>query len=226
MVLVSEYKRDFATNNSGLEAPSQLGSQIAPPNTPSALRFIRELNLHPRTGQPICMILNEGLTGLQVDELVQYSNLDPIIARFTSDPKRFGTLTAFREWRQKGRTVYSLSDPSEQSLLGIVWFGEEPLPTGAYTVEIDAFRYRITTAFRLYGSVRGQGLAHAVLKATFDEFFSSLAYSEIPNKGIWGETSTDNISVRRAYQKFGLIPITMPNEFGKILIAESNGVYQ
>lgn len=225
-MIIGEYEGASYVNTIGLEIPNRSDLLISPSNTPSSLRFIRELNLHSHTGQPICMVLNEGLTRPQVDELVQYSNLDPIIVRFTSDPKRFGTLTAFREWRQKGRTVYSLSDPSEQSLLGIVWFGEEPLPTRAYTVEIDAFCYGITTAFRLYGSVRGQGLAHAVLEATFDEVFSSLAYSEIPNKGIWGETSTDNTPIRRAYQKFGFIPITMPNEFGKILIAESNGVYQ
>ncbi len=163
------------------------------------------------------LYIKQGLTNNQVEQLIFYSNTDKEVQRFTSDPKRFKDKKAFEKWRQKGRIIYTITD-LEDNLLGIIWFGEEPLPQREFTQTFNPQEFGITFAIRIYGEARGKGLARKFMTETFKHLMSSSVYEKMENKGIWLETSIDNTPALKAYEKFGFKQITNPNENQKILM--------
>lgn len=164
----------------------------------------------------------EGITEEQILQLIDYSCNDPLIQRFTSDGRRFGSREAFDRWLMKGRTVYTLRT-TDLALAGIVWFGQEPLPTREYLMQIDPSCYGITLAMRLYAEARGKGIAEAVVHTGMTLYMNSEAYSYINNNSFWFETSADNNPVRKIFTRMGFFQITNPDQSEKILMTGNEG---
>lgn len=143
------------------------------------------------------VFVHEGILDCQIDQLIEYSQTDSEIRKFTSDTLRFADKKSFQHWQQQGRIIYTLSD-SQKNLLGIVWFGQKKAP-------IDDIKANFTFAIRIYGSARGQGLAQEFMKITFDDFLKNKDKT-LPT-GFWLETSIDNLSAIHTYQKFGFYSV-------------------
>lgn len=154
------------------------------------------------------LIVQAGISPSQVEQLIHYSNTDPQVIKFTSDKKRFKNRHAYGEWKKKGRTIYTLSDKNGD-LMGIIWFGEEPIPQKEFTLKFNPRDFGITFAIRIYGKARGKGLAIKFMKAAFSDFGKS---------GIWLETHKNNISAIKAYERFVFKQVTVPDEKGRILM--------
>ena len=78
-----------------------------------------------KIGQDI--FIQQGILDTQIDQLIEYSQADPDIKKFTSDPTRFADKQSFATWQQQGRLIYTLID-SHQNLLGLIWFGQKDSP--------------------------------------------------------------------------------------------------
>jgi len=143
-----------------------------------------------KIGQDI--FVQQGILDYQITQLIDYSQTDLDIQKFTSDPKRFATKEAFFQWQQQGRIIYTLID-SHQNLLGIIWFGQKDPP-----IDIPA---NFTFAIRIYGPARGQGLSQEFMKIAFADLRKNQTDSHIA--GFWLETHSDNSSAIHVYQKFG-----------------------
>lgn len=152
--------------------------------------------------------VNVGTTEKQIGQLINFANTDPEVRRFTSDPKRFRDRKAFDRWRKKGRVIYTLTDENDD-LLGIIWLGKKEIPQRDFTENFDPQDYKVTFGIRIYGAARGKGLARPFMAETFNHFSP---------KGVWLETSGENIAAVRAYTNFGFRKITEPDESGKILM--------
>ena len=158
-----------------------------------------------KIGQDI--FIQQGILDTQIDQLIEYSQKDSDIKKFTSDQTRFSDRQAFAAWQQQGRIIYTLTD-SCQNLLGIIWFGQKDPP-----IDLKA---NFTFAIRIYGSARGQGLSQEFIKTTFNDLFKNQKNSYIT--GFWLETSVDNFAAIRAYQKFGFQKIAQIKN--KIIMAK------
>jgi ribosomal protein S18 acetylase RimI-like enzyme len=158
-----------------------------------------------------------GMSDSQVEQLIHYATEDEAVKKFTSDPARFSDKESFRTWLQQGRVIYSLSDPAG-NLAGVIWFGAKVMPQKTF---LDSFRedyYGVTFSIRLYGDWRGKHLAGRFSTMAFAEYFRSPEYAQEPQKGIWLETSEDNIPAVVAYENFGFRRISEPDEHNKILM--------
>ena len=133
-----------------------------------------------KIGQDV--FVHQGILDSQIDQLIEYSQTDSDIQKFTSDLTRFANKKSFYQWQQKGRIIYALSD-TQKNLLGIIWFGHKEAPLKDVTANF-------TFAIRIYGSARGQGLAQEFMKITFDDFLKNK--DKTHSTGFWLETSIDN----------------------------------
>ena len=138
------------------------------------------------------IFIQQGILDCQIEQLIEYSNTDPEIKKFTSDPTRFKDHDAFNQWLKKGRIIYSLIDQNK-NLLGIIWFGQKDPP-----IKLKA---NFTLGIRIYGLARGQGLSQIFMKTTFDDLLKNQPKSQIT--GFWLQVSTNNIAAIRTYEKFG-----------------------
>lgn len=136
--------------------------------------------------------IQQGILDCQIDQLINFSNSDPDIKKFTSDPIRFKNRQAFNQWLEHGRIIYTLID-QKNNLLGIVWFSQKESP-----LKLAA---NFTLAIRLYGLARGQGLSQVFLKTAFDDFINHKNKQKI--SGFWLQVSIDNLAAIRTYEKFG-----------------------
>jgi len=143
-----------------------------------------------KIGQDV--FVQQGILDCHIDQLVDYSQSDSDVKKFTSDAKRFHSKESFFEWQRQGRIIYTLVD-EQQNLLGIIWFGQKDPP-----ISINA---NFTFAIRIYGSARGQGLSQGFMKVAFNDLQKNQTHSHIT--GFWLETSTDNLAAIHTYEKFG-----------------------
>ncbi len=164
---------------------------------------------------------NMGLSESLVPQLINYSNTDPFIRRFTSDTSRFRDEQAYLTWRKKDRTIYSLTSEDGAELVGIVWLGREVIPYLQFELleQIKPEDYGITTAKRLYGEARGKGIAKDMMRMAYTEYLKT--HSQDDNTGIWSITSTDNERNIRVNESFGFRRVSKPNSNGKILMVVS-----
>lgn len=143
-----------------------------------------------KIGQDV--FVQQGILDCHIDQLIEYSQSDLNVRKFTSDSKRFASKEAFFIWQRQGRIIYTLVD-GKQNLLGIIWFGQKDPP-----IKINA---NFTFAIRIYASARGQGLSQGFMQLAFNDLFK---HQKPPHlSGIWLETSSDNLSAIHVYQKFG-----------------------
>ena len=138
------------------------------------------------------VFIQQGIIDCQIDQLIDYSQTDPDVKKFTSDPIRFNNRQTFSKWLQQGRIIYTLIDKNN-NLLGIIWFGQKDPPVKATA--------NFTFAIRIYGPARGQGLSQVFMKTAFDDLLKNQNKSKIT--GFWLETSSDNIGAIHTYEKFG-----------------------
>lgn len=102
---------------------------------------------------PDKLVVSQGITEAQVEQLIRFSNTDIEIRKFTSDSTRFLNREKFNKWRTGGKSIYTLSNDTGE-LFGIVWFGEGAMPTKEFTETIDPKEWGITFAIRMYGDAR------------------------------------------------------------------------
>lgn len=157
-----------------------------------------------------------GLTDKHIEQLIYYANSDAAL-RTTSDPKRFKDKESFNIWLQKGRTIYVLTN-SDGDLLGVMWFGGKEMPAEVDIPNETRFQYGVTFAIRTYGLARGKHLANTFMDKTFAAYKQTEEYNGITKKGIWLETSANNIPAVKAYTTFGFQHIAGPDEHGRILM--------
>ena len=162
-----------------------------------------------KIGQDV--FVQQGIIDCQIDQLIDYSQTDIEVKKFTSDPSRFRDRSAFSRWLEQGRIIYTLID-SQNNLLGIIWFGQKnsPIKTSA----------NYTFAIRIYGPARGQGLSQEFMNTAFADILKNQKKSKI--SGFWLETSVDNFAAIHSYQKFGFLPIDKQNNKVVMVLDSAN----
>ena len=150
----------------------------------------------------------KGITDTQIDQLVKYSQTDPTILKFTSDPTRFKDKTSASKWINNV-VVHTLSD-RDGNLIGIAWFHQKTLPTDRdFTEKFNPEDFPLTFAIRIYGETRGKGLSADFMRKSFDSFKPG---------NVWIETSFNNIPTVKLAEKFGFKQVSKPNQRGKIIL--------
>jgi ribosomal protein S18 acetylase RimI-like enzyme len=152
--------------------------------------------------------ITEGITPSQIQDLIGYSNNDELILQTTKDKSRFANEKTVKAWLAKERKIYCLVNKTNK-LLGIIWFGEEKMPTGAMG---------ITFAIRIYADARGKGNAKPFMKEAFARFKNSPEYEKSESKIFWLETNSDNNAAIASYKSFGFKEVKFKNKFGRILM--------
>lgn len=149
------------------------------------------------------MKVRKGITDKQIEQLVEYTQSDEAVRRFTSDAERFGDRESFGKWYNRGKEVYVMDD-GEGNLLGLIWFsGEAKKPV-----------YSHTFGLRLYGEARGKGLALGFMETVFSMF-------EQNNPGVtgyWLEAFDNNLPAIAVYTKFGFKKSSPPDENNRVLM--------
>ena len=69
------------------------------------------------------VFVQQGILDCQIHQLIEYSNSDSDVQKFTSDSSRFNNISSFKKWLTQGRIIYTLADKNH-NLLGIIWFGQ------------------------------------------------------------------------------------------------------
>lgn len=149
------------------------------------------------------------ITGKQIDQLIEYTNSDPLIRKFTSDLKRFPTKKAFEKWK-KDKALYSLTD-EKGNLLGFIWFEWKKL-----SLEGKYQDFGITIAVRTYGKIRGKGYFKPFLEEALADFKNSSKYKETKNNKFWVSIAQDNTTSQKAFKNFGFREI--PGSSDRILM--------
>lgn len=162
--------------------------------------------------------IHSGLTPNQVDQLIAFTRAEADLIKLDGDEQRFMSLGQYEVWRQKDRTVYSLTDSADKegNLFGIFWAGQKSLPQrNDYTEFLDPEFYRYTYAFRLYGLVRGKGISHTVLTICMDDYLGRLTLPV----GFWLEVGGVNPAALRMDQKMGYKVVSGLNDQGRLILA-------
>jgi len=139
------------------------------------------------------VFVQQGIMDCQIEQLIEFSQTDSDVQKYTSDKSRFQDKTSFSQWLQQGRIIYTLID-TNNNLLGIIWFGQKNPPS-------ENIKANFTFAIRIYNSARGQGLSQEFMKIAFNDLRSDHQNSRI--NGFWLETSIDNFAAIHTYKKFG-----------------------
>jgi ribosomal protein S18 acetylase RimI-like enzyme len=156
------------------------------------------------------MQFKKGITEKQINQLIEYTNSDSDISKYTGDLNRFSTREQFDNWMNKERTIYTLVDENE-NLTGIVWVRESLLPEDKeYTKEFDHQEFGVTFAIRLYEGARGKGLAEDFIKDSIKDFD--------PQKKVWLDTKADNFRAINLYQKLGYKIVSKPDQANIIIM--------
>jgi ribosomal protein S18 acetylase RimI-like enzyme len=168
------------------------------------------------------LVVRSEITDKQIDQLITYANSDQEVILNTSDPTRFKDKQSFDKWKEKGRSIYIMTDQVENgNLLGIIWFGKDHLPDKNYPDNLtndEKSRYGFTFAIRVYDKARGLRLSQKFMSAAFDSFKRTNLFRESQNNSIWLETSADNLAAVSAYTKFGFEQVAGPDEKGKVIM--------
>ncbi len=162
----------------------------------------------PPPGLHIC----KGITDGQIEQLIDYSLNDPVILRHTpNDAVRFGSKEKYKQWKEKGRITYVLTNDAED-LLGIVWFGVR--------THVKLSHHGITLGIRLYGDARGRGYSLLFLRETICLYRQSNEFRAVPEniRGIWLETGIDNIHAHTLYTSYGFKEVERDDK--RILMVE------
>jgi GNAT superfamily N-acetyltransferase len=142
--------------------------------------------------------IRPGISSKQIAELLNFSNTDPSVIKYTGDPVRFKNLTAYKNWLQKGRHIYTLCG-REDSLKGIVWFSHEDPPEDIFSDVRCVFTFGI----RLYSDARGKGLGLPFMTKAFSEFMKTDVYKKSVQKGFWLTAVKENYPAIKLYKRFG-----------------------
>ncbi len=136
-----------------------------------------------------------GISEKQIEKLVELTNSDPEIKKFTSDLERFPNKESFDKW-VKDKYVYTLVGENNK-LLGLIWFEIKSIPLQGLT------DYGITIAIRTYGEARGKGYFQQFLNKAINHFKKTKEFQKIKSKGMWVSSAKDNIPSQKAFEKFG-----------------------
>ncbi len=153
--------------------------------------------------------IKRNISNRQVKQLIEYTNEDNEVKKYTHDLERFENKDSYSLWAKTEKALYTLVD-KKGNLFGLIWFRPKKVP--------HLKNYPFTFAIRIYGRARGKGLAKKFMEAAFDDFMESKIYKRFKNKGVWLETSADNIPAYKLYGHFGFKQITKPDEENKILM--------
>jgi RimJ/RimL family protein N-acetyltransferase len=155
--------------------------------------------------------IKNGITQKQIAQLLNFSQNDPVIAKFTTDKTRFASKVTFESWRKtKGHIIYTL-EGEKKELEGIMWLSFETSP------QLSP-QYGISFGIRIYEPYRGKGLSFNFMKTCFDKFHKTKSYQKTANNKIWISTSKDNLAAIALYKKSGFRQIFHPDKEGKILM--------
>jgi hypothetical protein len=164
--------------------------------------------------------IHSDLTPNQVKRLIAFTQAEDDPIKLDGDEGRFMSLEQYLAWRQKGRTIYALTDNAgrEGNLAGIFWAGQKPLPVrNDYTTPLNPELYTYTYAFRLYGPARGIGISQTVLKTCIDDYVERLT---LPT-GFWLEVSGLNPAALHMDQKMGYKIASGLNDQNRLVLARS-----
>lgn len=150
--------------------------------------------------------LKRQLEEKQIKQLLEISQTDPLIKKFTSDEKRFKDLATFGTWSKHTPDKFVFVD-EEANLIALVWFSHKKIP-------IIGFQgYDWSLALRVYAKVRGRGLAKEFLNLALNSF-----RRQFPDRKLWLTTSFNNLAAIQTYEKFAFKKVSQANENGKILM--------
>ncbi len=161
----------------------------------------------------------KGITGPQINQLLDFTKSDPEVAKFTADLTRFKDKVSAKKFLTECPKVITLIGPNG-NLFGIFWFDKKPLPEVEprstikvnYFYDIDPKKYQLTFGIRIYGQARGQGLSQHFLTESFKGI----------NEGVWLSTSFDNAPAVKSYIKFGFKQVSDTGTTGKIIMVRSH----
>ncbi|MBI2018105.1 hypothetical protein HYS96_00180 [Candidatus Daviesbacteria bacterium] len=88
-----------------------------------------------------------GITLHQVNQLIIFTQIEKDPINLDGDEGRFMSPEKYEIWRQKGRTIYALTDRVDENgnLCGIFWIGQKELPQRTdYTESLDPRFYQHT----------------------------------------------------------------------------------
>lgn len=162
--------------------------------------------------------IHSGITPDQVDQLIAFTRAETDPIKLDGDEERFMSQQQYEIWRQKGRTIYTLTDTEDNkgNLRGIFWVGQKELPQRTdYTESLNPKFYQHTYAFRLYDSARGKGLSHIILNICMNDYVSRLTLPV----GAWLEVSGLNPPALRMDQKMGYKIVSGLNNQGRLILA-------
>lgn len=155
----------------------------------------------PLPGHPdlLCGPLTDAAVGQLVTRTLDPS--DEQLRAMTHDLSRFSCLEQIERWRRGERTALCLLDPAG-SLVGIFWVTEKSPPARDDYLDPEAIRRHapsVTVAIRLYGPLRGHGVARAFAERSLDVLLRDYD----PPPSLWFETRADNLAIRALATQFG-----------------------
>lgn len=154
------------------------------------------------------LIISQNLTNIQIDELIYYSNTDPLIIANTKDKQRFKDKNTFNKWFKLNKKIYTLED-KQGKLMGIIWFSKEKIPQNdIFITSFETQKYTTTFAIRLYQKARGKGFSKVFMREVFEKYGNA--------DGIWLQTKEENQKNVNLYLSFGFIKVTDANKTGRI----------
>ena len=144
-----------------------------------------------------CAPLDEEFADLLVGRTLDGN--DSRLREMTKDLDRFSSHERLEHWWEN-RQVRCLVD-AELSLLGVTWIGPRPMPERDDYFEpawIAEHGPSQTWALRMYGALRGQGLAAAFAETAFDSFAGGAG--RLP---LWASTKAVNGAARNLALRVG-----------------------
>ena len=145
------------------------------------------------------------ITRLNQKQIIEYSQKDPLVKKFTHDHTRFKDLSSINRWYQKGKRVYFLIRPRNK-LVGLIWFGKSKLNRS------DLKAPNFTFAIRIYQPARGLGLSEKFFTVAYKDFLKKVGSENLKYKGLWLKTNRKNRVALHLYQKLRFKVLRKTNE--------------
>lgn len=161
--------------------------------------------------------IREGITPEQTKQLIDLTRSEK--ESLTRDSERFSSVSSYKKWAAKERTIYIITDNAgnDGDLYGIFWIGKKLLPKRLnYKEVLDPKFYRYTYAIRLYDKARGKGLSQTVINECIGRF---LLGKTLP-VGVWIETHKDNAALIHISKKQGARVASGPDKNDRIILVK------
>ncbi|HKY74438.1 MAG TPA: hypothetical protein VJ246_03955 [Patescibacteria group bacterium] len=152
-------------------------------------------------------ICERNMTDAFLKQLIERTNADEEVQKFTSDMCRFNTEEAYKSWNSRRRSIFILTN-AHGVLCGFGWCSQKNIPNHLQ----PRSNASLTLAIRIYPPFRGKGLSIPFFMYMIRTLEREKPFGKEHERGYWIRRRLNNEVAEKVYKACGFTELTRDAE--------------